>query len=494
MPSVQQKGTKRSMNDQNKSPAELIKEALDGVSYMRGLSSKEVAGLLKSRDAGPYEVPISDEGFVWITANGMRAIKQQADQWRSNSYKAKLHLSAKMAQDLVLRQFGAMLLQLSSNASDAQATSFVAFAEELTSRVDTYLDASFVDVHFYFPCRVLDNASIGPIDVGAVQFLPLLDWLDQVDRRAAPKVLPWTAPLRSFLSTPFTSMPERNLALEQLPEAAASKIRMLSGCQWVASVGLKAANAARARDRAATAVRLAIDVLGLLMNRTGASGLRGPGDELRSKETCDLFQTEKGDVLENWSMDLPNAGGSRRISEQYLEDTANLRSWAGKAITVVIEPSSALGAKEPTIAQRLCDAIFWFGEARRDRTEFMALVRYGMALDVLAKGSKKKGIITLIENLAELKGNDKVMGDTSLEKLISQIYDEGRSQFGHGGRAALIQDLPASVEAADSLTAKVIALYASCYAHYSGDQNYHSFLKAIPDCLKQVKESAVLVE
>jgi hypothetical protein len=78
--------------------------------------------------------------------------------------------------------------------------------------------------------------------------------------------------------------------------------------------------------------------------------------------------------------------------------------------------------------------------------------------------------------------------------LIGQIYVEGRSQFGHGGRAALIQDLPASIEAADSLTAQVIRLYASSFAHYTGEQKYESFLEAIPDCLKEAASAAQLKE
>lgn len=483
------------MSDHTQSPSSLVETALHGVRYMQGLNSEQVAEQLKSSGPGPFEVQLGDGSFFWTTADGKGAIEQLARQWRSASSKAKLHLNAKSAYERTCRNFGSMLEQFGSDGQDASVTDTASFHAELIRRLDGELDGNFTDVHFYFPCRVLKDISSGPIDVGPVQFLPLSDWLDRVDRQAAPKLLSWTAPLREFLSTPFMSVIERDQALEQLPEAAIRVFQALSHCEWMASVGLRAADPARAHDRAAAAARLAIDVLGLAMNRKAAAALRGPGDELRTREAHVLSQVRTGDVLESWSLDLPDSGGTREISRQYVKDTVNLRQWAGKAITSVIEPTHTAGAKEPSIAQRLCDAIFWFGEARRDRTEFMALVRYGMALDVMAKGSRRRGIITLVERLAGLKGSDKVLNGESLETLVGQIYDEGRSQFGHGGRAALIQDLPASIEAADVLTQQVIQLYAACSAHYTGEQKYASFLEAIPECLKEVSaNSSALVK
>lgn len=457
---------------------------------MQELSSEQMVEHLRSSDPGPFEVPLDGGSFIWTTGDGMRALDQLAKRWRSTSHKAKTHLDEKAAKDRVCRAFGAMLVELRTRALDKPSVDAASFAKDLSARLDERLQGDFTKVQFYFPCHLLNDGHFALIEVGPVQFHSLSSWLDQVEEFALPGQLPWVGPLREFLTTPFASIKEQSAALESLPEEAARRFEALSGCNRVGIVALTAADPARAADRASTAVRLAVDVMGLLMNRRAAAGLRGPGDKLRATSSHVFSQVQGGDMMESWSLDVPDSGGTREMSKQYVLHTSNLRAWAGKAISVVIEPDHSPGAKEPSIAQRLCDAIFWFGEARRDQTAFMALVRYGMALDVLAKGYRKRGIIELVERLTGSKPTEDVMRNTSLETLIGQIYDEGRSQFGHGGRAALIQDLPASIEAADAFTAQVIRLYVASFAHYTGEQKYDDFLKAIPDCLKLAAASA----
>ena len=84
----------------------------------------------------------------------------------------------------------------------------------------------------------------------------------------------------------------------------------------------------------------------------------------------------------------------------------------------------------------------------------------------------------------EMKATDAITPDgTALGKLVSQVYDEGRSQFGHGGRAALIQDLPVRIETVDHLASAALERYVLCLRSYVGNQDYDSFLAAIPSCL-----------
>ncbi len=482
------------MTDKTQSPTDLIEAALAGVVHMQGLSSEQVGEYLRSQEPGPFEIPLDGGGTIWTTLDGISAIEQLAKHWRSTSYKAKIHLDEKAAKNRTCRTLGSMLVELRSGALDTQALDAASLVKGMFARLEERLDDSLTKVQFYFPCRVLNDVHFDSIEVGPVQFHSLSSWLDQAEEFGLPGQLHWIGPLREFLVTPFASIEEQSSALQMLPDEVVRRYDALSGCNRVASVALVAADPARAADRASTAVRLAVDVMGLVMNRRAAAGLRGPGDQLRSTSSYVFSQVQGRDIMESWSLDVPDSGGTREMSKQYVMDTGNLRLWAGKAISAVIHPDHAPGAKEPSIAQRLCDAIFWFGEARRDQTAFMALVRYGMALDVLAKGFRKKGIITLVERLTGTKRTESVIRDTSLETLIGQIYDEGRSQFGHGGRAALIQDLPASIEAADSLTAHVIRLYAASFAHYTGEQKYESFLEAIPDCLKEAASAAQLTE
>ena len=71
-------------------------------------------------------------------------------------------------------------------------------------------------------------------------------------------------------------------------------------------------------------------------------------------------------------------------------------------------------------------------------------------------------------------------GDT-VRQIVSDIYEKGRSQFGHGGRPALIEDLPVSRATADSVAARALDLYLDRLRLYGGDDDIDVFLAALPD-------------
>ena len=466
------------MNTQ--SPAQLVETAINEIERLQTFDEASRAAYRKNTGIVPPYVPVGDGNFVLTTHEGLKAIHDLASIWRTGSLDAKQNLTPAAATAWMLQEFGAQFVA----GTFANLTDYSAAATELSKQLDLRLGTSVREIVYSFPCRLFDDLSIGPFDIGPVRFCPRSNWLHELEERAQGASDAWAKPLHKFFSTPALSAADRESKLSVLPTRAQDVHDALAGCMWVATVSLAAIDQDRAKDQAKTAVRLAVNALGLRTNRLGAVQLRGPGDELRATQSHTIVQSLGADVRMAFHLDIPMTSGSPGQSKEYVLNSLNLRQAAGKALTAITLPSLSAKAKEPTIAQRWCDALFWFGEARRDSTEFMALVRYGMALDVLTKGSKKKGITELLETLFGIKASDAVMtSGTTLGKLVSQIYDEGRSQFGHGGRSALIQDLPASIEAADRLTSEALDRYALCLASYSGSQDYASFLAAIPSCL-----------
>jgi hypothetical protein len=468
------------------SPAQLLETALKEIEKLQAYDEASRAAYLKTTEIVPPNVPVGNGYFVLTTREGLKAIHDLADTWRAGSTNAKHGLTPAAAVDWMLHEFGA---QFTAGAL-AHLTDYPAAAAKLSKQLDLRLGTGVRKVVYSFPCRLFDDLSIGPFDIGPVRFCPRSDWLHELEARAQGASDAWAKPLQNFFSAPVLSIIDRESKLSVLPDRAQQVHDALSGCMWVATVSLAAIDQNRAKDRAQTAVRLAVNALGLRMNRLGAFQLRGPGDELRATQSHTIVQPVGEDVRMGIHLNLPRSGGSPGQSKAYVLNSLDLRQAAGVALAAITSPTRPAKAKEPTIAQRWCDALFWFGEARRDSTEFMALVRYGMALDVLAKGSRKKGIIDLLQALFGIKAIDAVTSNgTTLESLVRRIYDEGRSQFGHGGRSALIQDLPASIETADQLTSQALDRYALCLASYTGSQDYESFLAAIPSCLPRSRAS-----
>jgi hypothetical protein len=81
-----------------------------------------------------------------------------------------------------------------------------------------------------------------------------------------------------------------------------------------------------------------------------------------------------------------------------------LQDAVGRALRAFVKCGDTGNA--PLSFRRWAEAMYWFGQARREPNEFIALVKLGIALDVLAKGGKAKGILALTRAIFGKSGND----------------------------------------------------------------------------------------
>src|ERR1700719_276869 len=68
----------------------------------------------------------------------------------------------------------------------------------------------------------------------------------------------------------------------------------------------------------------------------------------------------------------------------------------------------------------------------------------------------------------------------ALRGLVATIYNEGRSQIGHGGRPSLLKELPIRVDTAIIFAAHVLARYIEGLSRYDCPERYESYLSALP--------------
>lgn len=137
--------------------------------------------------------------------------------------------------------------------------------------------------------------------------------------------------------------------------------------------------------------------------------------------------------------------------------------------------------------------MYWFGQSRRDTNDFIALVKIGVALDILANGTKERGIIALCCALTDLPKSDVISSSGhTIGSLVSSIYKDGRSQIAHGGnRFGLLNDLPVDLELADYFCANTLTGYLMRLSIYVGKDDYSTFLAALPGLFQQIKSGLV---
>jgi len=179
------------------------------------------------------------------------------------------------------------------------------------------------------------------------------------------------------------------------------------------------------------------------------------------------------------SVDWPRLGGPPGAQADLLSKNTSLRSSVGQAITAFVTVTDTGNA--PNLLRRWIEAMYWFGQARHEHNDFIALVKFGIALDVLAKGGSALGILDLCRALFGKQANDVIAPDNrTLKQVVEKVYNEGRSRIAHGGSLALLRELPVELSLADSLTAHSLASYVVYASQYGGPDTYEAFLAAIP--------------
>jgi hypothetical protein len=462
----------------NENLQELIHVALSAIAKLQS-DQTEADSVFANGTPFPPTIPLQDGRVVLITRDGYDALCKFGLLWRKTSKSTESLITTTSAERWARECFGEAL----SDESITNCTTDSIALDVLINLLDKRVQGLTESITHYFPCHIFDDQSrIDCFAIGPVSFHSRLDWIAHVEKQA-DKALPWSnRVIKNWY--PEEGM-EEETDFDPIADTVSEATKI---CKWVAAISIPKTEYSRSHERASTTVRLALDAFGLGLERKGANCLRGPGDEIRSTDTYSLVQIPGQDIHWGFSTDLPVLGYKDSL-KKYLASTEPFRNAAGQALTSFINPNSNLAL--PTLNQRWCDALFWFGEARRDKTSFMALVRYGMALDILAKGTRKKGIVNLLSALFNLKPNDIIIAadGSTLDKVIIKIYNEGRSQFGHGGRAGLLQDLPISVHVADQITTRALLAYVMCLQNYRGEDSEEKFLEEIPNLIPSTSDN-----
>ena len=452
---------------------ELLELALDEMQKLQAMDEKQWGEWHKGLGGLPPTIPFGDGRHVMTTNDGLSALHEFGRRWRAESDDFKAAIRKAEAEQLAVKTFGRIM----GNIDKTEYPHDTSVKTVLKDLMEKALEQIASPMIHHVPVRVID-VELQTFEVGPVRFLQRLVWLDFVVKTAG-RTLGWVEVLRNHWSggSDAPTVPGEGASGDDW--TAYSIVNSFGQARWVAVVDVSGRERLRARECAEIAVRVAIDTLGLVLDSEQARGLRGPGD--RKDITLDRHYTQRSnfDISYSSRIDLPHFSANPGGYSDFLDHTVDVRAFAGAALESFIDPKSK--SPKAKLHRRWVEAMYWYGQALREPMEFIGLVNAGVALDVLAKGSKYKGISAMCSALFGIKPDTVVTGDgRTLDKVVKEIYDDGRSKFSHGGKPALLQDLPIPRDAALSLVSPALTVYAGKLDLYIGPDEYEDFLKAMP--------------
>jgi hypothetical protein len=456
---------------------DLLKRAVDGYLEIAHKTPQELRDWAGALSHLPPTIPFTG-GSVIVTVDALMAARELGRLWYDNNPSVHRQLSKLAAEERAVEAFAQLLEEWPrvKNKKELLRKRF----QKILQRI---VKDNVLGEYFYFPIRGFEQTEVRSIKVGPVVFERPMEWVDRVERRSKAKS-DWKRLVIEQLSNHKTmSRPpieELRSSLEaRVKQSAIDVVEFIGSADFIASVRVPKRDRSLSEKCAESAVTIALDSLAIgFRNRVLARGLRGPGDNLSISQLRSMSQFQGDSIQQTVSLDVPRLGGPAGFQKSFLRRMAPVRTAAGSALRAYIEVEPK--GSNPDLKRRWIEAMYWFGQSRREGNDFIALVKLGITLDILANGKKYKGILQLCRDISGWTDATPILPSKNLSAIVKGIYDLGRSQLAHGGRFGLLHELPVDLKHADDFTEQIVMMYIIYLTQYTGPDEYEHFLTALP--------------
>ncbi len=326
---------------------------------------------------------------------------------------------------------------------------FSAVSRDYLDWVDRLAGKKLETTSRHIPCHLFQFESEVPaFNVGPVMFRPRAAWIS------------------TFVTEPAVSelvrkVEQRIVTMEELSRAdlsditastARSILNFLGGYGWIATVEIEDHEMVQSHRKASIIVGLAIDVIGLTFDSENANRLTQAGRKYIFGEVR-MATNAHGKLVQGMSSNLPGIGGRPEALRAKMAAEQPFFDQAGSLLEAYLEARKTGAAVH--LIERWVNALYWFGEARREASDFMAVVDYGCAADVLSGAGGKIGPLKEFADAALNPKGSPHPEPQVISDAANRVYVEGRNKLAHGEVSGLFEDLENTRKIGDALMAAI---------------------------------------
>lgn len=421
----------------------LMETIVEDVIAAKAMTDEEWLNL-SANPLAPLAIPVSQGGQYRVTQAGVNAAHMLTKQRWKSCDNLRQTIDRETFKKLSFQAIGDTLRGWSSHlpeVPEGQREQEVELGDDFyAARVDDYqarlqqlATSASPDVDRHIPCHLFHSDQAVPaFAVGPVQFLPRAEWLDSFVKDSEVRKLIRQVEAGELDMEELTA---RSAAAEdgRCASHALNVLRTLRHYSWVATIRMEGHEHARSHFKASVVVGLAIDAIGLRFQVEDARRFTKAGRQHLFGENR-LATTLDGRILRGSSVQIPGIGGrpgelaARMAGEQSFLDAA------GCILQHYVDGRQSGHALH--LVERWANALYWVGEARREASDFMAVVNYGCAADGLSGAGGKASAMTSFAETAL-----KPKGALTVDAAVRKVYREGRNKLAHGEMSGLLEDL-----------------------------------------------------
>ena len=441
----------------NRAATKLLEIIFDDVVKTASLPFKDWRGLSPS-PLVPLTIPASSGHEYRVTQVGVNAAHELTKQtWQSRA-DLRQTVARQEFEKLSFRAIGETFLRstrhLPKETEAGQDTVvdehfYVALAADYVDNLNRVVAGVQIDVDRHIPCHLFHtDQNVPAFSVGPVQFRPRTEWIDYFIKDSLE--------LAHIRSVETGSLPRDELRRQAFARGAPrhlfnawNVVSSLGGFAWVATVRMSGHELAQSHSKGSTIVGLAIDAIGLRFQVEDARYFSKAGRQHLYAE--DRLATSKdGKLFGGWSIKMPGLGSKPGALSSKMAAERPFLDAAGRVLEAYVLGRQTGSA--PHLIERWANALYWVGEARREASDFLAIVGYGCAADGLSGAG---GVAKLMTAFAEAALNPQQKptpaGSLGIADAVNKVYREGRNKLAHGEISGLLEDLAETRAVGDAL-------------------------------------------
>ena len=428
----------------------------------------------------PLAIPVSFGTGYPVTQAGVNAAHRLTGKVWDERGDHRQAIDRKAFDGLSFRAIGQALqagfARIHEEADDADGngeldrTFYRQLAADFRDILDKLAEEVRLDVDQHIPCTLFHgDQNVPAFSVGPVEFLPRAVWIERFVPDGDSRDL-----VNQVERRELTMDDVRREALKRDSGRAArdalTAVSFLGGFAWVGTSRIADHELRRSHRKASMIVGLAIEAVGLLFHVSEARRFARAGRAHLFGEHRLATAADDGRFIHGWSAHLPGFGsGPNEIAGTIRAERGFLDS-AGGILGAYLADSQKGGARH--LVEAWVNALYWFGEARREVSEFMAVVKYGCAIDVLSgAGGEFKEIRDFAEAaLAPREAEDLHDGVRSVAQAVKVVYKKGRNKLAHGETPGVLEDFREQQWVGDFLLANLFYVVTLELAEVMADE------------------------
>ena len=219
-----------------------------------------------------------------------------------------------------------------------------------------------------------------------------------------------------------------------------------------------------------TIVGLAIDAVGLRFHVDDARRFTRAGRAHLFAEDRLATAVDNGRWIHGWSTNVPGVGWAPGELAAKLQEERDFLTAAGRILGAYLERRQTDGVRH--LVEAWVNALYWVGEARREVSDFMAVVKYGCAVDGLSgPGATSREITEFAEAALEAGDVDEpAAGALRVAKAVEIVYEKGRTKLTHGETPGVLEDFSMSRRVGDALLGSLYYVVTPALAELVADE------------------------